>query len=113
MQTKAQHAAIIGSCLGTSEMLADTSIAEDARMIATIIEQFRAAGLSGEIDQTAIELAAQGMTLAIERRGTLRTLHGRLAAQARKHQLNPSAYGDTENPPKAAQGDPMPLRAVA
>lgn len=113
MSPKHDHALVIGRRLGASEASADLSIAEDAQMIATLIGEFREAGLPGELDQTAIELAAEGMNLAIQRRARLRALHGRLAAQARQHRLDPSAYGDTENYPSATDGTPARLQAVA
>jgi hypothetical protein len=114
MHTLSDRAVLIGKSLAASELVADQAIAEDARTITTIIEQFREAGLSQQIDQAAIELATQGLTLAVERRAKLRALHGRLAAQARKHQLDPSAYGDTENYPSAATHAVQPaLRAVS
>lgn len=113
MHTLSDRAVLIGQSLAASELVADRAIAEDARIITTIIEQFREAGLSRQIDQTAIELATDGLTLAVQRRAKLRALHGRLAAHARRHQLDPSAYGDTENYPRAvAQPAPAPLRAV-
>jgi hypothetical protein len=115
MHTLSDRAVLIGESLAASELVADRAIAEDARTIYTIIEQFRDAGLSQQIDQTAIELATDGLTLAVQRRAKLRALHGRLAAQARKHHLDPSAYGDTENYPSLAptgRAAAAPLRVV-
>lgn len=87
--------------VGAAERSSSIALRDNALLIAAMVDGAISAGMPIEVDQEIVEHAIASVVLHSESRGKYVQMHRRLAALARRNQLDPSAYGDCVPAPSA------------
>jgi hypothetical protein len=94
----APHVAL---AVGVAERSNSIALRDNALLVAAMIDGGMTAGMPIEADQEIVAHAIAGVVLHGEGRDKYVQMHRRLAALARRNDLNPSAYGDCVPAPSA------------
>jgi len=95
----APHVAL---AVGAAERSNSIALRDNALLVAAMIDGAMTAGMPIEADQEIVAHAIASVVLHGESRGKYVQMHRRLAALARRNDLDPQAYGDCVPAPSAA-----------
>jgi len=94
MYDLSQAAPRVALAVGAAERSNSIALRDNALLVAAMIDGAMTAGMPIGADHDIVEHAVAGVVFHSQGRAKYVQMHRRLAALARQHDLNPSAYGD-------------------